>query len=253
MSYTDKIVLVTGGASGIGRATVEKFARAGATVVFTDIGPNLGEPLQAELAEVGLKTELVISNATVEADVVSLVQGIVSRHGRLDVAINNVGNMAGGDRPGLDLHETSTDAFEGTMAVSFTDNFYALKYEIIQMLAQGGGVIANTVSIAGTTVFELTSPTYSAAKAATIHLTEFAAVRYARDNIRINAVAPGIVETPSLAATPEETRNAALALLPSGRFQQAEDIANAFFWLCSDEAANVTGIVIPVDGGYSAK
>jgi NAD(P)-dependent dehydrogenase (short-subunit alcohol dehydrogenase family) len=251
--YENKVVLVTGGASGIGRETVRQFAEDGATVIFTDIGSELGSAFEEDLRAAGHNVQFVISDATDEQQVKALIDDIVDEHGRLDVAINNVGNMAGGDRPGLALHETPTAAFEGTVAVSFTDNFYCMKYEIIQMLEQGGGVIANTVSIAGLKVFELTSPTYTAAKAATIHLTRFAAVAYAQDNIRINAVAPGIVETPSLAATPQEIRDAALELLPNRRFQQATEIADALFWLCSDSAKSVTGVTIPVDGGYSAK
>ena len=251
--YSDKTVLVTGGASGIGRETVWRFAEAGATVVFTDINGDLGPGLAAELSSAGHEAEFFISDATDEDQVKQLITSIVDTYGRLDVAINNVGNMAGGDRPGLALHETPTAAFEGTVAVSFTDNYYCMKYEIAQMLEQGDGVIANTVSIAGMKVFDLTSPVYSAAKAATIHLTKFAAVAYAKNNIRINAVAPGIVETPSLAATPQEIRDAALRLLPNGRFQQASEIADALFWVCSDAARSVTGVVIPVDGGYTAR
>src|SRR3546814_4608596 len=118
---------------------------------------------------------------------------------------------------------------------------------------EGGGSIVNTASIAGIKVFELTTPTYSAAKSAVNHMTRFAAVQYADKGIRINAVAPWIIETPSLAQTPKEITDAALALLPAGKFQQAEEVANAIVWLSSDEASAINGVTLPVDGGYSAK
>lgn len=254
MKYAEKVVLVTGGASGIGKATVKKFAEEGAKVVFTDMNDNLGPDFERELKEAGHEALFLISDATKEDQVEQLIAKIVETYGKLDVAINNVGNMAGGDRPGLKLHETSDEAFEGTLSVSLRDNFYSMKHEIIQMLKQGGGVIANTVSAAGLIVTESASPSYSAAKAGTIHLTRFAAVTYAKNNIRVNAVAPGVVNTPGLAEILNEEQRAAIASMhPMNRIMEPEEIADAFIWVCSDAASAVTGVVIPVDGGVVAK
>ncbi|MGW1059098.1 SDR family NAD(P)-dependent oxidoreductase [Micromonospora rubida] len=253
MRYENKVVLVTGGAAGVGRATVLKFAAEGAKVVFTDLDGKLGEGFAAELKAAGHDVLFTVSNATDEQDVQRLIATVVATYGRLDVAINNVGNMAGGDRVGLKLHETPAAAFEGTLSVSLRSTFYAMKYEIEQMLKQGGGVIANTVSVAGMMVFPGASTAYGAAKAGGIHLTRTAATQYAQDNIRINAVAPGVIETPGMraAVTPEVYAGAAGAH-PMNRLMVADEIADAFLYLCSDAASAVTGVILPVDGGATA-
>src|SRR3546814_1574232 len=129
MNFTDKITLVTGGASGIGRATVTKFAQLGATVIFTDINDVNGPAFEKELVEAGHKARFVKSDGTSYEDVNALIDLIVADHGRLDIAVNNVGNLAGGDAFGVPVHETTNDAFEGTLNVRDRKSFYAMKQD----------------------------------------------------------------------------------------------------------------------------
>jgi NAD(P)-dependent dehydrogenase (short-subunit alcohol dehydrogenase family) len=253
--YNGKIALVTGGASGIGRATVLGFVHEGASVAFADISAEAGADFQRELVSGGADVLFVRCDVTDEAQVSSLIGKIVQRWGRLDVAINNVGNMAGGDRSALALHEMPLEAWEGTLGVSLRSNFLCMKHEIIQMLKQGGGVIANTSSLAGMRVSEHSSPAYAAAKAGVIHMTEHAAVLYAPKNIRVNVVAPGMTGTPVIMKTfgLEKGNEIAAAFHPMQRMVTPEELADAFLWVCSEQASAITGLTIPVDGGWAAK
>ena len=253
--YEGKVALVTGGASGIGKATVEGLAREGAKVAFTDIATEAGQALEAELTRQGSEAMFVRSDATREADVRALVDKIVARWGRLDVGINNVGNMGAADKLGVRIHDSTLEAFDSTLDVSLKTNFLCMKYELAQMLKQGGGVIANTTSLAGIRITAHSSPGYVAAKAGVVHLTRYAAVLYAKDNIRVNVVAPGLTATPAvLGAFPPEARDAiASEFHPMGRLMTPQELADAFLWVCSDQASGVTGLTIPVDGGWTAK
>ena len=254
--YEDKVALVTGGASGIGRATVEGLAGEGAKVAFTDITADAGLALEAELKARGSDVMFVRSDATREDDVQTLVAQIVTRWGRLDVGINNVGNMGKADKLGVRIHDSTLEAFDSTLEVSLKTNFLCMKYEIQQMLKQGGGVIANTTSLAGVRVTPLSSPGYVAAKAGVLHLTRYAAVLYAKDNIRVSVVAPGLTGTPAVldAFPTAEARDAIAAEFhPMGRLMTPEELADALLWVCSDQASGVTGLTIPVDGGWTAK
>ena len=254
--YEGKIALVTGGASGIGRATVEGLVREGAKVAFTDVGEEAGAALATELAAQGADVMFVRSDATREEDVASLVDQIVSRFGRLDVGINNVGNNGRADHLGVRVHDSTLEAFESTLEVSLKTSFLCMKYEIAQMLKQGGGVIANTTSLAGIRVTEHSTPGYVAAKAGVVQLTRYAAVLYAKDNIRVNVVAPGLTATPAVVRsfpTPDERNELAGAFHPMGRMLEPQELADAFLWVCSDQASGVTGLTIPVDGGWTAK
>ena len=254
--YENKVALVTGGASGIGRATVQGLAREGAKVVFTDLGPEAGEALEAELKAGGHDAWFVASDATKEDQVEALIAAIVDRHGRLDVAINMVGNMGAADRLGARIHDASLEGFASTLEVSVTSTFICMKHEIGQMLKQGGGVIANTSSMAGIRVTPHSSAGYVVAKAGVVHMTEYAAVLYAKDNIRINVIAPGLTATPAVLGafpTEEERNGIAAEFQPLGRMIAPEEQADAFLWVCSDQASAITGHTIPVDGGWAAK
>lgn len=254
--YEGKVALVTGGASGIGKATVEGLAREGAKVAFTDITSDAGVALEKDLKARGSDVMFVRSDATLEDDVKSLVARIVERWGRLDVGINNVGNLGKADHLGVRLHDSTLEAFDGTLEVSLKTNFLCMKYEIAQMLQQGGGAIANTTSLAGVRITPHSTPGYVAAKAAVVHLTRFAAVLYAKDNIRVNVVAPGLTATPAvLGAFPTEDARKAIAgeFHPMGRLMEPEELADAFLWVCSDQASGITGLTIPVDGGWTAR
>ena len=254
--YQGKVVLVTGGASGIGKAAVQGFAREGAKVVFTDIAPEAGKVIEDELKAQGSEALFVRSDATSETDVRSLIDQVVARFGRLDVGVNNVGNLGAADVPGGRLHDTTLEGFNSTLEVSLTTNFLCMKYEIIQMLKQGGGVIANTTSMAGVRISPGATPGYISAKAGLVHLTRYAAVLYAKDNIRVNVVAPGMTATPSIMShwPDEKERNEfAGTFMPMSRLMTPEELADAFLWVCSDQASGITGLTIPVDGGWAAK
>lgn len=253
--YEDKVVLVTGGAAGIGRATTEALVIEGAKVVFTDIRPDSGLALEAELRKRGGEAMFVASNATCEDEVKALIAKVISRYGRLDVAINNVGGLGKADIVGVRMHEATLEAFNSTVEVSLVTSFLCMKYEIMQMLRQGGGVIANTASMAGLRIFSGSTAGYPAAKAGVVHLTRYAAVQYAKDNIRVNAIAPGFTATAALLeAFPDTAQLNAFAgsVQPMARTLSPQEVADAFLWVCSEQASGVTGLTIPVDGGWAA-
>ena len=254
--YENKVALVTGGASGIGRATVKGLVGEGAKVVFTDITRDAGVAFETELKERGGDAMFVASDATREDQVESLISTVVNRYGRLDIGINNVGNLGKADQRGLRVHDSTLAGFNGTLEMSLVTNFLCMKYEIAQMLKQGGGVIANTTSLAGIRITPHSTSGYVAAKAGVVHLTRYAAVVYAKDNIRVNVVAPGFTATPAmLGGFPDaDERNALIGQYqPMVRMLSPEELADAFLWVCSDQASGVTGLTIPVDGGWAAK
>jgi NAD(P)-dependent dehydrogenase (short-subunit alcohol dehydrogenase family) len=252
--FADKVWLVTGGAGGIGRAVVEGAIAEGAKVAFTDITDTTGPTLETQLRERGADVVFIRSNATIPGDVATAVDAVVLRWGRLDVAINNVGNFGREDRLGDRLHETSVEGWDGTIAQSLTSTFLGMKFEIAHMLAQGGGVIGNTISAGAIRYSDNTTAAYAAAKAGVLQMTRLAAIQYAKLNIRINAVAPGATASEAMkeSFTQEEQDAMAAALHPMGKMAEPEDVAAAFLWLCSDEAQLVTGHYIPVDGGWHA-
>ncbi len=255
--YEGKVALVTAGASGIGRATVQGLLREGASVVFADVAAEAGRALEANLRAAGHDATFVRADVSSEAEVEALIAAIVERHGRLDAAMNIVGNLGAADRLGVRVHDSTLEAFNSTLEASLVTAFLCMKHEIAQMLKQGtGGAIANTSSLAGLRVSPDSTPGYVAAKSAVVHLTEYAAVLYAKDRIRVNVIAPGLTATPAvLAAFPAaETRDAmADRTQPMGRMMTPEEQADAYLWVCSDQASAVTGLTIPVDGGWAAR
>jgi NAD(P)-dependent dehydrogenase (short-subunit alcohol dehydrogenase family) len=250
-----RVILVTGGATGIGRATTELLAASGAQLIFTDIRDDYGPALEAALAARGQRGWFVRSDASDEAAVAALIAEIVSRYGRLDAAINNVGAIPAPDSPTALLHETSLEGWQATLDLCLKTTFLCMKHEIIQMLRQdGGGAIVNTASLAGIRHSAQGSPAYSAAKAAVVHLSRKAAVDYARNGVRVNVVAPGLTATDHLLSRwSAEKLTEMAAHQPIGRPVQPEEVAQAFAWLCSDAARGVTGHTIPVDGGWAAR
>jgi NAD(P)-dependent dehydrogenase (short-subunit alcohol dehydrogenase family) len=252
--HENKIVLITAGASGIGEATVRGFAAEGAKVIIADINEDAGNTVADELTKAGCIVRFCKSDATREADAEALVNYAVAEFGRLDIAINNVGNLGAGQSPWDKLHETGLDAWKSTVDLNLTSCFLGMKHQILQMLRQGGGVIANTASMAAMRVSQDAPASYAAAKAGVIHLSEHAAVLYAADNIRINVVAPGLTATPAIVAQIplDKQREMAKRTQPMGRMMLPEEQAAAFLWVCSDEASGVTGLTIPVAGGWAA-
>lgn len=250
MAFDGKVVLVTGAASGIGRAAALSFAREGARVVVSDVDAVGGGETVAMIGQAGGEAAFIRADVSKSADVQTLVAGVVERYGRLDCAFNNAG-IEIEHRP---LAEADEATFDRIMNVNVKGVWLCMKYEIAQMLAQGGGVIVNTASVAGL-VGAPTQPIYAASKHAVVGMTRTAAAEYGRAGIRINAVCPGIIRTPMMdrAIEREPRRGKAVEKVhPIGRLGEAQEIANAALWLCSDSASFVTGHQLAVDGGLTA-
>ena len=248
-----KIALVTGGASGIGRATAVAMAREGARVAVADRSEESAAATVALINAAGGQAIAIGADVTREADAAAMVARTVSAFGRLDCAFNNAGVAPNAVGPGGQrLHELSRASFDGMLAVNLTGVFLCLRYEIEQMLAQGGGgAIVNTASIAGLVGLR-TSAHYVAAKHGVVGLTKTAAIEYAPDGIRVNCVNPGYVETPMTKETMEQRGDVILAKVPMARLGTPQEIAEAVVWMCSERASFMTGAAQVMDGGYYA-
>jgi NAD(P)-dependent dehydrogenase (short-subunit alcohol dehydrogenase family) len=239
-----RVVLVTGGSAGIGAATVRRFHAAGATVYFT----ARREPTE----KLPTDARLIIADATKEIDAEAAVAKALAHNGRLDIAVNNVGNFGEGDAWDRPLHETSLDAWDSTIRQSLSTCMLGMKAALPPMLTQSSGSIVNIASLAGMRVARFASPAYSAAKAGVIHLTRKTALAYAPLGIRINCVAPGATSVHRLQILDQSWQDEIANESPSGRFVSPEDVADAILWAASGRSSSVIGHVIPVDGGWSA-
>jgi len=245
-----KVALVTGGGSGIGRAASIAFARAGAKVLIADVVPQGGDRTVELIKDTGGDAIFVQTDVTVGAQVQRMVQTAVDSYGGLDYAYNN----AGIEGPQTGLVDCTEEDWQRAIAVDLTGVWLCMKHEIPAMLKRGGGAIVNTSSVMGL-VAAPSIPAYIAAKHGVAGLTREAALEFARSNIRVNAVCPGAIRTPMLervmaAGTTEESLAAPQAI---PRLGKPEEIAAAVVWLCSDAAAFVTGVAMPVDGGWMAQ
>lgn len=250
ITFKDKSVLVTGGASGIGRAASLAFARAGAKVTVADLDHAGAAATVALIRQAGGIADFIPTNVCKAAEVEALIAQIVATHGRLDCAFNN----AGIEIEHLPLADSDEESFDKIMNVNVKGVWLCMKHEIRQMLKQGGGTIVNTASVAGLVGAPL-QPIYAASKHAVVGLTKTAAAEYGRAGIRINAVCPGIIRTPMLdqALLREPRREKTIVKVhPIGRLGEAEEISNAALWLCSDLSSFVTGHQLAVDGGLTA-
>ena len=243
----NKVALVTGGTSGIGKATALAFGKAGAKVVFSGRREKEGEDTANLIRQSGAECLFVRSDVSSEAEVKALIQKTVEYYGRLDCAFNN----AGIDPPTKPLHEQSVADFDKLMAINVRGLFLCMKYEIQQMLTQGVGVIVNNSSMGGLIAFAGMSP-YIASKHAVMGLTRSAALDYAKQGIRINAVNPGIIATDMMDRLADGNPDQMASIVPMGRLGQAKEIAATVVFLCSDAASYITGQPIVVDGGYIA-
>jgi NAD(P)-dependent dehydrogenase (short-subunit alcohol dehydrogenase family) len=247
MLLSDKIALVTGGASGIGRSTALAFAEAGAKVVVSDMNAAGGEETVHRIQTQGGGAIFVKTDVTKAAEVEALVAQAVSTYGRLDCAFNNAG-VGGTLARTADRSEAEWDL---TMNVNLKGVWLCMKVELQQMLKQPGGAIVNAASAAGLIGFQNASA-YAASKHGVVGLTRSAALEYARKNIRINAVCPGFTETAMLGeweASRPGVSEGIVAFNPMKRLAKPEEIAAAVVWLCSDAASFVTGHALSVDGG----
>lgn len=248
MDYAGKVVLITGAASGIGRATALAFAAQGARIVIGDIGKGAAETV-AEIQAAGGEARFVPTDVSDATSVEALVKAAVESHGRIDAAFNNAGVLP----PTAELAEMSEADFDRVIAVDLRGVFLCLKYEIRAMLQTGGGAIVNTASVAGVIADPGMSP-YVAAKHGVIGLTRAAALDYARSGIRVNALAPGLIRTPMTdrwLADPATT-SALMANSPMGRAAEPEEMAGVVLFLCSPAASFVNGAVYLADGGMTA-
>jgi NAD(P)-dependent dehydrogenase (short-subunit alcohol dehydrogenase family) len=250
MILQDKVALVTGGTSGIGRATAIAFGAAGAKGVFSGRRDAEGEKTVKLIRETGAECLYVHSDASNEEDIKALVQKTVATYGRLDCAFNNAGDE-GFFKP---LHEQSIEDFDQLMALNVRGLFLCMKYEIQHMLSQGSGAIVNNSSNSGLVGFPGNS-LYTASKHAVMGLTRSAALDYAKQGIRINAVNPGGTTTEMLDRVFQKvgiTADDFTAMVPMGRIGQSTEIAQAVVFLCSDAASYITGQPLAIDGGYTA-
>ena len=253
---SNQVALITGGASGIGKAVAMKLASGGTSVVISGRREDLGKEAVAEISAVatgGAQVRFIRNDVTDENAVKSMIDGVVAEFGRLDMAVNNaaISNETG------TLVQSSSDKYRAMLDTNVLGVYFCMKNEIAQMLTQGKGSIVNLVSIAGLNGIPWAGP-YGSTKHAVAGLTKASAVDHATQGVRINGVAPGAIKTDIIAkqlAGGDENYNeqSIAALHPMNRLGRPEEVANAICWLLSDEASFVTGHILNVDGGFQAK
>lgn len=241
-----KVALVTGGSSGIGRATARAFAREGARVVVADINPDGGQETVQMIKQQAAEAIFIRTDVSRSVEVQALIEKAIEAYGRLDCAFNNAGVAARGAR----ITDQTEEDWDRIVGINLKGVWLCMKYEIPQMLRGGGGAIVNTSSIGGLVGFPNTSP-YTASKHGVVGLTKCAALEYAKDGIRVNAVCPGAIQTPMIERRIASGREPAIS--PMERIGSPEEVAQAVVWLCSDAASLITGHALPVDGGYVAR
>ena len=249
-SYDGKVALVTGAASGIGRATAITFAGAGASVVVSDVDSEGGEETVGSIKEAGGEATFIYADVSKASHVEELVSKTVEIYGCLDAAHNN----AGVEGVRVPMAEFPEDEWDRVINVDLKGVWLCMKYEIAQMLEQGGGAIVNTSSIGGLMGMRGGSA-YGTAKHGVIGLTKTAAVEYADKGIRVNAICPGAIRTgmtDRLISREPEREAWYMSIQPVGRFGTATEVADVVLWLCSDAASFITGLAMPVDGGTMA-
>jgi NAD(P)-dependent dehydrogenase (short-subunit alcohol dehydrogenase family) len=249
--FDGKVALMTGGSSGIGRATALAFAREGAQVVIGDRNTRRGEETVSMIRNAGGTASFRRTDVLVAADIEALVEHAISEYGGLDLAFNNAG-IEGDVRPLVEQTEANYDAI---MDINVKGVWLSMKYEIPRMLERGGGAIVNCSSVAGVIGFPGIG-IYAASKHAVIGLTKTAALEYSAQRIRINAVNPAVIDTEMadrLAAGLNMKKADLSTLHPIGRIGQVDEVADAVLWLCSGRASFVTGHTLVVDGGFTVR
>ena len=241
--FRDKIVVITGAASGIGAATARRFASEGARLALADIDTAAGEAIAKELGALFVQTDV-----TEESQVAALIDGAVADHGRIDVLANNAGIMGAGTLPELD-----GETWRRVIDIDLNSVFYGCRAIIPHFRTAGGGIIVNTASISGIGG-DYALPSYNAAKAGVVNLTRSLAIEHADQNIRVNCVCPGPIDTPMTGAAKEiaPVMDEYAKVIPMARFGRADEVAGAITYLASDDASYVTGHALVIDGGLTA-
>jgi len=252
MSLADKVILVTGGASGIGRATVNRLAGDGAHIIVADTQVELSGEVVAEVQKAGGSAEVLELDVAEEGAAAAAVTAIVAEHGRLDGAFNNAGIVG----PTTLLADIDMAEWARVLAVNLTGVFSCVQAEIAQMIQQeSGGSIVNASSICGLIALPQAAA-YNSAKHGVIGLTKSAALEYAPQNIRVNAVCPGFIDTPMFdqaAGATVKTRNFVTGAIPMGRIAGPGEVADVVAWLLSEQSSYVTGVATPIDGGWTVQ
>jgi NAD(P)-dependent dehydrogenase (short-subunit alcohol dehydrogenase family) len=250
--FEGKAALVTGAASGIGRASALMFSREGAAVMVSDVDVRGGEQTVGMIKQKGGEARFLKTDVSRMAEVQEMVDQTILAFGRLDYAHNNAGIIM----PATPFTECSEATFNHVMAVNLNGVFLCMKYELIQMHKAGHGAIVNTASMAGLRALSQ-RPAYAASKHAVVGLTKAGALEFAKLGIRINAVCPGFTNTPMAQQdNPESMRRflqRVAQVQPMGRLAEPEEVAEAAIWLCSDKASFVTGLIMEVAGGWTAQ
>lgn len=248
--FDQKVALVTGGASGIGKATVELFAAQGASVVISDVDEQGGNALARKIQDAGGHAAFIRADVSRPDDCRRLIDGVLEVYERLDIAFNNAG--IGGEMNLIE--DMSIGGWDHIIAVNLSSVFYCMKYELAPMQRQGKGVIINMSSILGAVGFAH-SAGYVAAKHGIVGLTRTAALEYSAHGIRINAIGPAFINTPLLtrAGIDDPAKKELIKVHPIGRLGESPEVAELVLWLSSDKASFVTGSYYPVDGGYLAQ
>lgn len=249
-SIEDKVILVTGGGTGIGRKTATLLGQKGAFVIVSDINIDEGTKTTEQINTLGGQGEFIQCDVAISDDVKNLHRKIIGSHKRLDGAFNNAGISGRLDLATIDYPEA---LFDKVISVNLKGVWLCMREQITQMLTQGHGSIVNMSSVAG--LVGILNSAYTASKHGVVGLTKAAVVKHSKDNIRINAVCPGYVETPTTAEamSNDSIRQALIRRHPIGRLGEQDEIAETVMWLLSDAASFVTGHAMPVDGGMTAQ
>ena len=243
----NKVVFITGGNSGIGKAAALEAAREGAIVVVADLESKDHKQTLQEINSIGVKSLFVPIDVSDVNSVKRAINSTVEKFGRLDIAFNNAG--IGGPYSGI--HDMPEAVWDKIISINLTGQFYCVKYELQQFLKQGGGVIVNMSSLAGLKA-EHGLVAYTAAKHGVLGITKNIAVQYATQNIRANAICPYYIETPLLEAAPAEVHQSWIDGTPSKRLGKPEEVAKAFIYLASDDSSYCNGTQLILDGGVMA-